>query len=159
MWIQMLTLGHLHSSGGRRYQRAQNSTPQIMQNNFPNHNFAVSCPPQDCIIMQSIFRPASRREKLGEHSGGGRRDAGLKMLCIMQDEWRPITRRSSRVTLRIIWHRILRDIWHKKELVLVEAKVWEHAVECALFEAAKACLILLLTKGTPSKLLISGQVG
>jgi len=32
--------------------------------------------------MQSIFRPASRREALGEHSGGDRRDGGLKMLCI-----------------------------------------------------------------------------
>src|ERR1700722_7940376 len=31
--------------------------------------------------MQSIFRPASRREALGERSGGGRRDGGLKMLC------------------------------------------------------------------------------
>jgi hypothetical protein len=33
--------------------------------------------------MQSIFRPASRREALGEHSGGDRRDGGLKMgwLC------------------------------------------------------------------------------
>src|SRR5271166_2060855 len=29
--------------------------------------------------MQSIFRPASRREALGEHSGGDRRDGGLKM--------------------------------------------------------------------------------
>jgi NADPH2:quinone reductase len=29
--------------------------------------------------MQSIFRPASRREALGERSGGGRRDGGLKM--------------------------------------------------------------------------------
>ena len=29
--------------------------------------------------MQSIFRPASRREVLGEHSGGSRRDGGLKM--------------------------------------------------------------------------------
>jgi hypothetical protein len=29
--------------------------------------------------MQSIFRPASRREALGEHAGGGRRDGGLKM--------------------------------------------------------------------------------
>ena len=29
--------------------------------------------------MQSIFRPASRREMLGEHAGGGRRDGGLKM--------------------------------------------------------------------------------
>ena len=27
--------------------------------------------------MQSIFRPASRREALGEHSGGDRRDGGL----------------------------------------------------------------------------------
>ena len=30
-------------------------------------------------IMQSIFRPASRREALGKHSEGGRRDGGLKM--------------------------------------------------------------------------------
>jgi len=30
-------------------------------------------------IMQSIFRPASRREMLGEHAGDGRRDGGLKM--------------------------------------------------------------------------------
>ena len=30
-------------------------------------------------IMQSIFRPASRREALGEHAGGGRHDGGLKM--------------------------------------------------------------------------------
>jgi hypothetical protein len=29
--------------------------------------------------MQSIFRPAARREMLGEHLGGGRRDGGLKM--------------------------------------------------------------------------------
>ncbi len=29
--------------------------------------------------MQSIFRPASRREALGEHAGGGRRHGGLKM--------------------------------------------------------------------------------
>ena len=29
--------------------------------------------------MQSIFRPASRRETLGEESEGGRRDGGLKM--------------------------------------------------------------------------------
>jgi hypothetical protein len=29
--------------------------------------------------MQSIFRPASRREALGEHAGGARRDGGLKM--------------------------------------------------------------------------------
>jgi hypothetical protein len=33
--------------------------------------------------MQSIFRPAARRETLGEQSEGGRRDGGLKMLCIM----------------------------------------------------------------------------
>jgi hypothetical protein len=31
------------------------------------------------VIMQSIFRPAGRREMLGEHSGGGRRGGGLKM--------------------------------------------------------------------------------
>jgi hypothetical protein len=30
-------------------------------------------------IMQSIFRPAARRETLGEQSEGGRRDGGLKM--------------------------------------------------------------------------------
>jgi hypothetical protein len=30
-------------------------------------------------IMQSVFSPASRREALGEHSEGGRRDGGLKM--------------------------------------------------------------------------------
>jgi hypothetical protein len=30
-------------------------------------------------IMQSIFRSASRREALGKHSKGRRRDAGLKM--------------------------------------------------------------------------------
>jgi len=29
--------------------------------------------------MQSIFRPAARREALGEHSGVGRRDGGLKI--------------------------------------------------------------------------------
>jgi hypothetical protein len=29
--------------------------------------------------MQSIFRPALRRETLGEHSEGDRRDGGLKM--------------------------------------------------------------------------------
>jgi hypothetical protein len=29
--------------------------------------------------MQSIFRPASRRERLGEHPKGDRRDGGLKM--------------------------------------------------------------------------------
>ena len=29
--------------------------------------------------MQSIFRPAPRREMTGEHSGGRRRDGGLKM--------------------------------------------------------------------------------
>ena len=29
--------------------------------------------------MQSIFRPAARRETLGEQSEGGRRDGGLKM--------------------------------------------------------------------------------
>ena len=34
MRIQMLTLGHLHSSGGRRDQRAQN-IPKMTQNNFP----------------------------------------------------------------------------------------------------------------------------
>src|ERR1700736_3316815 len=33
--------------------------------------------------MQSIFRPAARRERLGEHPKGDRRDGGLKMLCIM----------------------------------------------------------------------------
>jgi len=33
--------------------------------------------------MQSIFRPAARRKSLGEQSEGGRRDGGLKMLCIM----------------------------------------------------------------------------
>ena len=31
-------------------------------------------------IMQSIFRPASRREALGKHSKGGRRVSGLKTL-------------------------------------------------------------------------------
>src|SRR5271165_1938109 len=30
-------------------------------------------------IMQSIFRSASRRETLGKHLKGGRRDGGLKM--------------------------------------------------------------------------------
>jgi hypothetical protein len=30
-------------------------------------------------ILQSIFRSASRRETLGKHSKGGRRDGGLKM--------------------------------------------------------------------------------
>jgi hypothetical protein len=30
-------------------------------------------------MMQSIFRPASWRETLGEESEGGRRDGGLKM--------------------------------------------------------------------------------
>jgi len=34
--------------------------------------------------MQSIFRPAARRETLGEQSEGGRRDGGLKMLCIVR---------------------------------------------------------------------------
>jgi hypothetical protein len=29
--------------------------------------------------MQSIFRPAARREMLGERLGGSRRDGGLKM--------------------------------------------------------------------------------
>jgi hypothetical protein len=32
-----------------------------------------------CGMMQSIFRSASRREALGKHSMGRRRDAGLKM--------------------------------------------------------------------------------
>jgi hypothetical protein len=32
-------------------------------------------------IVQSSFRPASRRETLGRHSEGGRRDGGLKLLC------------------------------------------------------------------------------
>jgi integrase len=36
--------------------------------------------------MQSIFRSASRRETLGKHSKGGRRDGGLKMLCTMSSE-------------------------------------------------------------------------
>ena len=31
--------------------------------------------------MQSIFRSASRRETLGKHSKGGRRDGELKILC------------------------------------------------------------------------------
>src|ERR1700737_1738273 len=30
-------------------------------------------------ILQSIFRSVSRRETLGKHSKGGRRDGGLKM--------------------------------------------------------------------------------
>jgi hypothetical protein len=30
-------------------------------------------------ITQSIFRPASWRERLGEHAKGDRRDGGLKM--------------------------------------------------------------------------------
>src|SRR5580704_14234322 len=30
-------------------------------------------------IMQSIFRSAARRDTLGKHSKGGRRDGGLKM--------------------------------------------------------------------------------
>jgi hypothetical protein len=57
--------------------------------------------------MQSIFRPASRREMLGEHSGGGRRDGGLKMLCIMLQF--PRGAGDSVVTLRIIWRDSLGD--------------------------------------------------
>jgi len=42
-------------------------------------HIAVPCPPQDCNITQSIFRPAPRRERLGEHPVADRRDGGLKM--------------------------------------------------------------------------------
>ena len=38
-------------------------------------------------IMQSIFRPAARREALGEHSGVGRRDGGLKMGWTKRSAW------------------------------------------------------------------------
>jgi hypothetical protein len=51
----------------------------------------------DVGIMQSIFRSASRREVLGKHSKGRRRDAGLKMdwtkplpergLCVLNAGW------------------------------------------------------------------------
>ena len=34
--------------------------------------------------MQSIFGSASRRETLGKHLKGGRRDGGLKILWIME---------------------------------------------------------------------------
>ena len=34
---------------------------------------------QELGILQSIFRSASRRETLGKHLKGGRRDGGLKM--------------------------------------------------------------------------------
>src|SRR6266566_1417645 len=39
----------------------------------PNRRYSVNG------ILQSIFRSASRRETLGKHSKGGRRDGGLKM--------------------------------------------------------------------------------
>jgi hypothetical protein len=42
--------------------------PNNAQNSMPNN-----------ALMQSIFRSASRRETLGKHSKGGRRDGGLKM--------------------------------------------------------------------------------
>src|SRR6266403_6247806 len=37
------------------------------------------CCLEHCNITQSIFRPASRRERLGKHTKGDRRDGGLKM--------------------------------------------------------------------------------
>jgi hypothetical protein len=54
----MLTLGHSHSSGGNRDQRAQNSAPKITQNNFSNHNFC--CSPAragKCNIKQRVYVP------------------------------------------------------------------------------------------------------
>jgi hypothetical protein len=49
------------------------------------------------LIVQSIFRSASRREKLGKHSKGSRRDGELKMdwtkplperdLCVLIAGW------------------------------------------------------------------------
>src|SRR6266481_3918069 len=64
-------------------EKSKHGDNKVTQDDFPNHIFAVPCSLGDCIIMQSIFRPASRRETLGEESEGGRRDGGLKMLCIM----------------------------------------------------------------------------
>jgi hypothetical protein len=49
------------------------------QNNFQNHKFFVCFGPLLLHIMQSIFRSASRRETLGEHAVGDRRDGDLKM--------------------------------------------------------------------------------
>src|SRR6266481_8087342 len=60
-------------------EKSKHGDNKVTQDDFPNHIFAVPCSLGDCIIMQSIFRPASRRETLGEESEGGRRDGGLKM--------------------------------------------------------------------------------
>jgi hypothetical protein len=46
--IQMLALGHLHSSGGRRDQRAQNISPKITQDNFPKHKQRNLASPNFC---------------------------------------------------------------------------------------------------------------
>jgi hypothetical protein len=56
--------------------------------------------------MQSIFRPAARRETLGEQSEGSRRDGGLKMLCIMIQ-----SSRGAGDSEIVIWEIILRDFW------------------------------------------------
>jgi hypothetical protein len=40
--------------------------------------------------MQSIFRPASLREVLGEHAGGSRRDGDLKMGWTKRSGWRQL---------------------------------------------------------------------
>jgi hypothetical protein len=61
--------------------------PNIEQNFMPNNSQSDSYAAYNCFfgiarnrakLMQSIFRPASWREMLGEHSGGGCRDGGLK---------------------------------------------------------------------------------
>src|ERR1700741_3427399 len=43
-------------------------------------HFVVPFPSQDCNIMQSIFRPPSRRPPSDSSPSVSRRDAGLKML-------------------------------------------------------------------------------
>ena len=53
----------------------KNKSVKYLESGFPG----VMEPNADLGITQSIFRPASRRETLGEHTKGDRRDGDLKM--------------------------------------------------------------------------------
>ena len=52
---------------------------QLLSNPLPEHIIRLTPHFTVLDIMQSSFRPASRRETFGRHAKGGRRDGGLKI--------------------------------------------------------------------------------
>jgi hypothetical protein len=62
-----------------RFSRTEGKTPAFVEGEVQKGVLTTSNRYSVNGILQSIFRSASRREALGKHSKGRRRDAGLKM--------------------------------------------------------------------------------